>query len=110
MATREEILHALARVVGAALQIPDPPIDEPEPSRWTARADVGPAETSVLESVAVQDDTPESLAFVRGGAEASEELEFSPVVAFAVQVKPGAGDRTEDLRRIRRARRDEAVR
>lgn len=55
--------------------------------------------------VAVQDATPETLAFVRGAEidEAGEELEFTPIIAYAVQAKPGAGDTVEALRgRLRR--------
>lgn len=110
MATREQILEALAFIVGQALQIAEPPIDEPEPTRWTVRVEQAPGVMSVLHAVAVQDDTPDSLAFIRGGADAPEELEFSPVVAYAVQVKPGAGDDVATCRRERRRQRDAAVR
>lgn len=111
MTTREDILNSLAAMLRVA-GFDEVPVDEPEPSRWKPYEYNGPGQMSVYHAMAVQDGPPPtSLAFVRGGSddEATEELEFEAAVAYAVQVKPGAGSTADDCRYERRRKRDEVV-
>ena len=110
MTTREAILNALVAMLAKSDALPPAVIDEPEPSRWT-EAPVPGASGVILHALAVQDDTPETLAFVRGAVfdEAGEELEFTPVVAYAVQIKPVAGMTQSQMRAARRTARDAGV-
>jgi hypothetical protein len=112
MTTREALLNALVVLAASDPSLPPAELDEPEPTRWATRLGGAAIAGELQHAMAVQDDTPESLAFVRGAEidEAGEELEFTPVIAYAVQAKPGAGDTTAALREARRLARDEGVR
>lgn len=110
MTTREAILNALVAMLAQSDALPPAVIDEPEPSRWVETPVAGGPGT-LLHALAVQDDTPETLAFVRGAVfdEAGEELEFTPVIAYAVQIKPVAGMTQAQMRAARRTARDAGV-
>ena len=112
MTNREALLQALVALTATDSSLPPAQLDEPEPTRWELRQGGVAIAGELLHALAVQDATPESLAFVRGAEidEAGEELEFTPVIAYAVQAKPGAGDTTAQLRAARRLARDEGVR
>lgn len=110
--TREAILTALAELLlRSGGFFPEAVIDEPEPSRWTPLADQPAGAMKILHAVAVQDGPPpERLAFVRGGeADPTDELELEAAIAYGVRVEIGAGQTQDDVRRARRALRDEAV-
>lgn len=111
MTTREAILNALVAMLAKSDALPPAVIDEPEPSRWIEAPAAPGGPPAMLHALAVQDDTPETLAFVRGAVfdEAGEELEFTPVIAYAVQIKPAAGMSQAEVRVIRRAARDAGV-
>ncbi|ANC52428.1 hypothetical protein A4249_01265 [Brevundimonas sp. GW460-12-10-14-LB2] len=112
MTNREALLQALVALTAGEPSLPPAALDEPEPSHWLARMGAAPIAGELLHALAVQDATPETLAFVRGAEidEAGEELEFTPIIAYAVQAKPGVGDTVETLRAARRQARDEGVR
>lgn len=112
MTNREALLQALVSLTAIDPSLPPAQLDEPEPTRWKARQGGTAIAGELLHALAIQDATPESLAFVRGAEidEAGEELEFTPVIAYAVQAKPGAGDTVDLLRAARRLARDEGVR
>lgn len=112
MTTREALLEALVALTAGESSLPPAELDEPEPSRWLPRAGAAPIAGELLHALAVQDAAPETLAFVRGAEvdEAGEELEFTPIIAYAVQARPGAGDTVQTLRAARRQARDEGVR
>lgn len=112
MTHREALLQSLVTMLAGAPSLPPAELDEPEPTRWVTRPGVAAITGELVHALAVQDATPESLAFVRGAVidEAGEELEFTPIIAYAVQAKPGGGDTTAQLRAARRKARDEGVR
>lgn len=112
MTTREALLQALVNLAATDPILPPAALDETEPSRWMQRQGFAGIAGELNHALAVQDATPETLAYVRGADvdEAGEELEFTPVIAYAVQAKPGAGDDTAAVRAARRAARDEGVR
>lgn len=110
--TREAILQALQSLLASAAAadfFPPAAIDEPNPERWydVEPDPEAPGAPALKHACAVQDGPPPAhLAFVRGAADAPDELELEAAVAYAVQAVPGAGHSAADLRAARRARRD----